>query len=291
MKIEIKNLYKNYGNHTAINGLNLTLEGNKIIGLLGKNGAGKTTLMRMLSGYFQSTSGEILINGKNPFNDLELMKQICFIEESQNFKEKFRIQDVLKVSSYYYPNWDNKKAKELLNLFKLDDRKKVKALSKGMYSALGIVVGLSSNAPITIFDEPYIGLDASFRSTFYDLLLKEYEENPRMFIFSTHLIDEVSQLFEEVVIIHDGELLLHEKTTDLVENHLLISGKKEVVSEFIKDKNVIHVTEMFGSKSAIIYGDQLNEEEAKALNLEVERSSVQDLFIHLTKEEVTHHVK
>lgn len=286
MKIEVKNLKKTFGKEVALSDFNLTLEGNKIFGLLGKNGAGKTTFMRILAGYIQSTSGEVKVDGQNPFNNMNLSKQICFIEESGNFKSGFKVKDVLKVSSFYYPNWDREKAEKLVKLFRLKPNQKVKGLSKGMYSALGIIVGLSSNAPVTIFDEPYIGLDASFRSIFYELLLEEYEQNPRMIILSTHLIDEVSQLFEEVIILHEGKKMLHENSLELSEKHLLVSGKEEAVKQYIANKHVIHETKMFGKKSAIVFGEQINEEEALKLNLKVERCSIQDLFIHLTKGEV-----
>ncbi|MGM8214948.1 ATP-binding cassette domain-containing protein [Bacillaceae bacterium W0354] len=225
--------------------------------------------MRMLAGYFMPTNGEININGHIPFNHVELVKQVCFIEESHNFKENFRVKDVLKVASYYYPDWNEGKAQSLKKLFKLKDKQKVSALSKGMYSALGIIVGLSSQAPITIFDEPYIGLDASYRSTFYDLLLEESENHPRMFIISTHLIDEISQLFEEVVIMHEGEMLLHEKAVDLAEQHLLVSGKDSAVDQYATGKNVIYETKMFGTKTVIVYGEKYDVQEAVSLGLKV----------------------
>src|SRR5699024_4115682 len=161
--------------------------------------------MRLLAGHFTKSSGEIEINQQSPFNNYGLMKDVCLIMESNNFYEKFTVRDILSISAKFYPNWDQPYAEELRQIFHLKPKQKVKTLSKGMHSALGIIVGLASNAPITIFDEPYIGLDASFRSTFYDLLLESFEENPRLIILSTHLIDEVSKLFEEVVIIQEGK--------------------------------------------------------------------------------------
>ncbi|PKR77170.1 ABC transporter ATP-binding protein [Halalkalibacillus sediminis] len=290
MKIEAKELRKVYGKEVALQSFSSKLEGDKIIGLLGKNGAGKTTFLRLLAGHFQPSKGDLTVGGEKPFNNRNVSKDICFVAEANNFKEKFRVRDVLKVASKYYPNWDHARAMELVKVFKLKERQKVKGLSKGMSSALGIIIGLASRAPITIFDEPYIGLDASFRSTFYDLLLEEYELHPRTFILSTHLIDEVSKLFEEVVIIHEGELMLHEKATDLSEQHLLVSGKDEQVESFVKDKNVIHQTNLIGQKSAIIYGGEFDEQEAQAIGLKTEHCSIQELFVHLTKEEVTNHV-
>ncbi len=217
------------------------------------------------------------------FNNYPVTKNICFIQESNNFHEKFRVHEVLDIASIYYPNWDKNQAKELTKIFKLKEKQKVKALSKGMSSALGIIIGLSSNAPLTIFDEPYIGLDASFRSTFYDLLLESYENNPRMFILSTHLIDEVSKLFEEVVILHEGNKMLHESSEHLAEKHMILTGKKESIDPLMEGKNVIHEKSILGQKSVVLFDEVM---ESVPSDVEVSKATLQDLFVYLTKEEV-----
>lgn len=109
-----------------------------------------------------------------------------------------------------------------------------------MESALGIIVALASKAQITIFDEPYIGLDAAARKRFYNVLLEEYEKEQRMIIFSTHLIDEVSLLFEEVLILSEGELILQEDTENLRNRACVISGTEEEVEAFITGKEVLN---------------------------------------------------
>lgn len=282
MKIEIKNLTKNFNKETALNQLSLDLIGNKIIGLLGQNGAGKTTLLRLLAGHFSPSSGEIKINNQSVFDNYNITKDICFIQESNNFYKTFRVGDILKLSAIFYPYWDANDANHLLNIFRLKKNQKVHALSKGMLSALGIIVGISSHAPITIFDEPYIGLDASARSTFYDLLLASYQDDPRMIILSTHLIDEVSKLFEEVVILHKGELLLQEQADQLATKNQLVSGSKQAVDHAVSGKNVIYQSELLGKKSAIIFDDQIE----VGSELTVSQASLQELFVYLTKEEV-----
>src|SRR5690606_3903620 len=145
-----------------------------------------------LSGQILASSGEILINGEKPFDNQKLTEMICLIKEGNNFKKDLKVKNVLKIYSYFYPNWDWELANRLVKEYNLSFNAKVKALSKGMESALGIIAGLSSKAPITVFDEPYIGLDAPSRKKFYDLLIDEFQTSKRMIIFSTHLIDEVS---------------------------------------------------------------------------------------------------
>ncbi|MBD8069480.1 ABC transporter ATP-binding protein [Bacillus sp. PS06] len=285
MSIVISGVTKKYAGKTALKDLSLTLEDDKIYGLLGRNGAGKTTLMKLVAGHELPTSGHITIDGKNPFNNREILQDICFISESNNFKKRLKIKEVLKIASLFYPKWSNETALRLLEVFQLDLKMTTKGLSKGMESALGIIIGLSSRARFTIFDEPYIGLDASARYKFYDLLLEEFEEAPRTFILSTHLIDEVSNLFEEVVLMRSGELMLHEPAEEMVERSMIVTGKRDTVDAYISGKNVIHESTLAGSKTVILYGEKLDIREAKSQGLEAERCHIQQLMVHLTEEQ------
>ncbi|SDB93794.1 ABC-2 type transport system ATP-binding protein [Pelagirhabdus alkalitolerans] len=280
--IKADQLTKSYKGEQALDALTVQFEGDKIIGLLGKNGAGKTTLMRLLAGHFKQTSGNITINDQEPFNNYFLTRDICFIQENNNFFEKFKVNEVIQLASQFYPNWDEEEANQLLKTFQLNRKQKINALSKGMLSALGIIVGIASHAPITIFDEPYIGLDASYRSVFYDKLLESYQSNKRMIILSTHLIDEVSRLFEEVAILHEGKLHLHEISEQLKDNHWLLRGKKETIDQETNHLNVIHSSEFLGKKTVVVY-DTINEQHE---TIEYDKLSLQQLFVYLTKEEV-----
>lgn len=224
MKIEVKNLTKKYRDKYALDHLSFTLESNKIYGLLGRNGAGKTTFMEILTGQMLASSGEIIIDGENPFENQNITESICLIKEGNNFKRDLKVKHVIQMYSYFYPTWDAALAEKLLQTFKLNPKASIKTLSKGMESSLGIIVGLASQAPITIFDEPYIGMDAAARKVFYEVLLEEYEKRKRTIIFSTHLIDEASLLFEEVLIIQDGKLVLKEEAEELRTIHVQFQG-------------------------------------------------------------------
>jgi ABC-2 type transport system ATP-binding protein len=280
MKIEVKELTKRYGNKLALDALTFNLDEPKIYGLLGRNGAGKTTFMEILAGQILATSGEIQIEGENPFDNQKMTESICLIKEGNNFKKDLTVKNVLKIFSYFYPSWDQKLADTLVQEYNLNPKAKVKTLSKGMESALGIIVGLCSKAPITIFDEPYIGLDAAARKKFYDTLLQEYEEEPRTIIFSTHLIDEVSLMFEEVLIIQEGKLVLKEDADVLRNSSYAVSGSLEQVQRFIENKEVITTKQLAGMMTAYVFG---NMEEAKAFGLTVEGVPIQDLMIYLTE--------
>lgn len=280
MNVNISGLTKVYGKKRALDGINLQLEENKIYGLLGRNGAGKTTLMQILAGQIMPTGGSVLINNQKPFENQEITESICLINESENFKKGLKIKDILKIANYFYPNWSRETAEKLLEDFYLNENMKIKTLSKGMESALGITVGLASRSPITIFDEPYIGLDAAARSKFYDLLLAAYEEYPRTFILSTHLIDEITRLLEEVLIVSEGRLLMQKNTDELREESFVVNGSSAAVSEFVKNKNVVYRKSFGSMEQAVLYGE--NRMEANEAGLQVEHVPVQDLMVYLT---------
>ncbi|MGH8240979.1 MAG: ABC transporter ATP-binding protein, partial [Steroidobacteraceae bacterium] len=194
-----RGLGKRFGDFAALDGIDFSLQENKIYGLLGRNGAGKTTLMQILTGQEFQTSGVVEIFGQTPHENARVLTDVCFVKESQKYPDDFKVRHVLASARHLLPHWNEELAQALLEDFDLPPCRKVKKLSRGMTSALGVTVGLASRAPLTLFDEPYLGLDAVARHRFYDRLLADYAEHPRTVVLSTHLIDEVSDLIEHVI--------------------------------------------------------------------------------------------
>ncbi|WP_083655997.1 ABC transporter ATP-binding protein [Paenibacillus sp. FSL H7-0326] len=291
--VEIRNLTKSFGNDvTAINNISLNIEENKIYGLLGRNGAGKTTLMHILTAQIFPTSGEIRVFGEEPYENAKVLNQMCFIKESQKYPDSFRIRDVIAIASYQFPSWDAKLADTLLTEFNLPLKRHVKKLSRGMLSAVGIVVGLASRAPLTIFDEPYLGLDATARQMFYDRLIQDYMEHPRTIILSTHLIDEISAMLEHVIVIDSGRILLSEEAEKLRGAAYTISGKKQDVEAFIHNKKVLRSETLGSILQVTVRSEGISDfrKQAESKHLDVAPVSLQQLIVHLTnnrnKEEV-----
>src|SRR5690625_3410317 len=226
MKIEVSNLTKKYRGKLALDNVSFTLNGPKIYGLLGRNGAGKTTFMNILAGHILASHGDVKVNNEKSFDNRNILQEICLIKEGDNFHKNLNVKDVLRSYALFYPKWDEDLAMQLIEEYNLPLKKRVKTLSKGMASALGVIVGLASKAQITIFDEPYIGMDAAARTKFYDVLLEEYEAEERTIIFSTHLIDEASLLFEEVIILQEGKVILQEEAETLRKNTYSVTGEK-----------------------------------------------------------------
>ncbi|MFF2481142.1 ABC transporter ATP-binding protein [Paenibacillus sp. NPDC058071] len=283
--VEVNQLTKSYGSVTAVNNVSFSLTPNKIYGLLGRNGAGKTTIMHMLTAQLFPTSGKLAVFGEAPYENNRVLSQICFIKESQKYPDSYNVQDVLELSASLFPNWDREYANKLLQDFQLPLKRKIKKLSRGMHSSVGIIAGLASRAPLTIFDEPYLGLDAVARSLFYDRLLEDYAEHPRTVILSTHLIDEVSRMLEHVIVVDRGSVIIDEDAEELRGAACSIAGTTAKVESFIEGRTVI-AKEPFGAltNAAIMGRLSANErQQAAALGLEIAPVSLQQLIVHLTK--------
>ena len=287
--VEVNQLDKSYGEFKAIEDMNFMIEENKIYGLLGRNGAGKTTLMKLITAQEFPTGGELKVFGENPEENRNVLSRICFIKESQKYPDNFSVHDILKVSKSLFPNWDEEFAYSLIKDFNLPLKRKPKKLSRGMHSAVGVVIGLASRAPLTIFDEPYLGLDAVSRSLFYDKLMKDYSEHPRTVILSTHLIDEVSNLLEHILVIDRGRLIINDEAENLRGIAYTVTGQAARVEAFVKNKEVIDREPFGGLLSATVIQNKnsLDRNQAGASGIEISPVSLQQLIVHLTKEKST----
>ncbi|WIV19109.1 ABC transporter ATP-binding protein [Paenibacillus polygoni] len=285
--IELNGLTKSYGKtFHALQDINLTIQENKIYGLLGRNGAGKTTLLHLITAQLFPTAGELKVFGEAPYENKEVLRQICFIKESQKYPDTFRVRDVLSVASSLYPNWNTSLADSLVLQFNLPPNRRVKKLSRGMLSSVGIIIGLASRAPLTIFDEPYLGLDAVARQLFYDQLIQDYMDYPRTIILSTHLIDEISAMLEQVIVLHQGKLLLNEEAEQFRGSAFHVSGKQSDVDHFVIGKEVLHQEELGFMRSAVVRtADQKDfRKQAELNNISLAPVSLQQLMVYLTKQ-------
>jgi ABC-2 type transport system ATP-binding protein len=282
MKIEIRNLSVRYGQTTAIDDLSLTLEGEKIYGLLGRNAAGKTTLLSVLSAFRKASAGKVLIDGENPYENPRITREISFIRDRLDAPDTERVANVLRLAQALRPHWDTGYADKLVALFRLPVRKTVQALSRGQRSALGIVLGLASRSPLTILDESYLGLDAPSRYAFYDELLADYVAHPRTFIISTHLIEEVDSLFEEVAIMDRGRLVLHDSADALRAKGTVVTGPAEAVDRYVAGHTVLAERTLGPTKATTVLGPDLA---PAPPTVETSPLSLQDLFVHLTREQ------
>ena len=282
--VEVRQLTKSYGNVMAVNQVSFSIEAGKIYGLLGRNGAGKTTIMRLITAHLFPTSGEVKVFGAHPYENSRALSQICAVSDRQKYPNGYRVLDVLEQAAFFFPQWDQEYAFALVEAFRLPLSRLMKALSRGMLSAAGVIVGLASRAPLTIFDEPYLGLDAVARSIFYDRLLEDYAEHPRTVILSTHLIDEISRLLEHILVIDQGQLVLDEDAEALRGRAFTVVGPAARVDTFTAGKQLLARSPLGGQVAATIVGNGNMEDRkrALALGLSLAPVSLQQLLVHLT---------
>ncbi|WP_042141996.1 ATP-binding cassette domain-containing protein [Paucisalibacillus sp. EB02] len=287
MNLVVNNLSLNYGNYTALKNVKFEINSPRIYGLLGRNGAGKTSLLSILASFRKATSGSITINGESPFENADIMQQIAFLYNKDYKDETDNIKSILQDNERYRPNFDKEYANYLVNRFKLDQKKPVKKFSKGMQSALNVIIGLASRAPITIFDEVYLGMDAPSRDMFYKELLKDQQNHPRIIILSTHLVSEMDYLFDEVIMLDKGEIILYEDYDSLMTKGAKITGNAELVDEFVQAKQQIHAEQLGSTKAVMIFSEltDLDKGSARELGLEIGPITLHELFVYLTKEE------
>lgn len=255
--------------------------------LWGRNGAGKTTVMKLISGIYAPTNGEVRIMNQKPYNNDEAQKYLCFMQENHPFNPDWKVKEVLHIAKAYHPNWSDETAQQLLKLFKLPTKKKMKALSKGMKTAVQLIIGISSHADITILDEPTNGLDAVIRKQFYKFLMDSYEEHPRHILLSTHHINEIQPLCESIAIVHNKNIILHEPMETFRNRGVMLTGDSENIHELTTDVKVLEREELGHIKRVMIdepYTDQWKDV-GRAHPVTIEKADLQDYLINMTSEQ------
>ena len=284
--LEIKNLNKSYGENQVLQDVNITIEENKIYGLLGRNGVGKTTLLNIITSQILKDSGRVLLDNEDVFENDNAMEQISFVKDKGIAFDDLKINRLFEVAKTLYKDWDEAYKDYLVNEFNLNTKKKYGKLSTGYQTIVRLIIGLASRSRITIFDEPSLGLDAAYRYKFYNLLLEDYGKSPRTIIISTHLIDEVDNLFEEIIILSEGKVMLKEEVNSLLEKAYFLSGKEKNLIKIINTKKIIS-REEFGNTTILGIFDNLNPEEIqnlKSSGVEISKIPLQKLFVYLTEQ-------
>ncbi|MFS0779607.1 ABC transporter ATP-binding protein [Neobacillus sp. 3P2-tot-E-2] len=283
--IECRSLTKVYGATKALNNLSFEIQENKITGLIGRNGAGKTTLLKIIAGYFRETSGEIKVFSERPFNNLLVSANVIYINDQMNFPAALSLKEILDFSSTFYENWNHELAERLFDYFSFQPTQQYNNLSKGMKSTFNMIVGLSARCALTMFDEPTTGMDAAVRKDFYRALLKDYIDYPRTILLSSHHLDEIEDLLEDVLLIKDGKELLHIEVEDLKGWGIGVQGPTTAVKEWIKNRDVIHsknigLDRMYAVAKNII--SESDKQHAQASGLLITAVSTSDVCVYLT---------
>ena len=287
--IELEDVHLDYCGTTALEGVSVGLEGGKIYGLLGRNGAGKSSLLSLVAAFRRPSAGSVRVGGRPVFEQPDVVSQICLIRETGDTVDAGEpVSEALAFAARHRRSWDADYADRLVDRFELPRGTHIGKLSRGKQCALGVTLGLATRAPVTMFDESYLGMDAPSRYAFYDELLSDYMAHPRTVVVSTHLIEEVSSLFEEVLILDRGRLVVHEQAETLRSRGVSVTGPAPRVDRFVADlgpdATVLGTQQLGPTKSTAVYGDLDDDRRAAARSagLDLGPISLQDLFVHLT---------
>ena len=287
-KLSVQNITYYYENFKALNDLSFDLEENQIMGLIGRNGSGKTTLLKVIAHQLIQSNGEIVIDDKNYSQNEKNQNKICLSRETlgKTFEqtEVMKVKLIFDLAATLFENWDVNYAKHLVKRFKLGVNKKYNKISKGMKTTVGIILGLASRAELTLFDEPYVGLDPVSREIFYAELQKDYTEHPRTMIISSHLINELEGMFERVLIIDEGSSIVDSPVDTLKDRYYLLQGRKDKIEAYNSHFRIMN-KETIGSLASYSVEGPLSAEvirRMKSDGIDISMISLQKLLYHLT---------
>lgn len=283
--IACTDLCKSYGKFQALKEMTFTIEENKITGIIGRSGAGKTTLLKVIAGYLKPSAGEIRVMGENPFNSLKVSSRMIFVDEAMAFPNSLNLSEIMEVASSFYPNWDSRLAKGLLAYFSLNPRLKHRQLSKGKASTFHMILGLCAHCELTIFDEPTLGMDVSVRKDFYKALLKDYIACPRTILLSSHLLNEIEDILEDILLIHHGRLRLQMPTADMKSVAIGLQGERNAVFERIQNRKIYHQENKGKNGVYAVVLREFSDETLQSFRvsgIDISPVSASDLCIYLT---------
>jgi ABC-2 type transport system ATP-binding protein len=204
-----------YKRGLALDDVSFTLKEPGICGVFGRNGAGKTSLFSLLAAYRRPTSGAVRVFGENPYENPSVTPKVAFIADRDESNNSFTVRETLRLAATFRPNWDEGYAQKLVKRFDLPLKKAMSDISRGQRAGVRAVVGLAARCELTIYDEAYLGMDAALRKMFVCEILDDFTQNPRTILFSTHYIDEMSKLFDDVLILDKGKIAVFENCETL----------------------------------------------------------------------------
>lgn len=280
--LEVNHVSKSYGSKSVIADVNLAFEENKIYGLLGRNGAGKSTLLNIITDRIFPSSGEVKIDSENVADNDSKLGLMYLMSEVDLYPNGAKLSQIVKDSELIYGGFNHKLADKMIAEFKIDMGQKFGKLSTGYNSIFKLILALCLPVKFVILDEPVLGLDANHRELFYTELLDSYADNPRTFILSTHLIEEVANIISDVIILDQGRIILNQPVEDVLAKTHSVVGQKNEVEEYTKGLNVVGHDDMGNIRANYVYGDL--DDRRLPDTVQLFNFDLQKLFVFLTNQ-------
>src|SRR5215472_14621738 len=273
--IEAHGLTKSYGATRALDGVSFSVEPGRIVGLIGPNGAGKTTALKAILG-LTSFNGELQVLGFDPRTQRDaLMREVCFMADVAVLPRWLRVSQAIDYVSGVHPRFDRARALEVLSKTDIRMTSRVRELSKGMVTQLHLALILAIDARLLVLDEPTLGLDLLYRRKFYDTLLNDYFDKERTILLTTHQVEEVENLFTDVIFIDHGRLALCAAVEDLGSRYQQLTPVAEQAAR-ARALQPFYEREVFGRVAMFFEGRSAAELGALG---ELRTPSIADLFV------------
>ena len=277
---------KYLGGEKILDNINIEVNKGSIYGLIGPNGAGKTTLIKTLVDIYEPEKGEVLISGEKIKDNTEIKSRLGYVSYYQNFYPNFRVKEIVTFYRNTYPLWNEDRYNVLRNIFKIDEKKKIKHLSKGMKTQLSLMLNLSITPEILILDEPTSGLDPVVKRKVLDIIIDEVSSNETTVFISSHHLGELEQICDHIGIIHEGKILLEESIDDLKSNvrKVQVAFKDSIPEEIKNSEDILNIVNK-GKVYEIIVNDNIEKliDEIRKYNpilLETIDMSLEEIFIY-----------
>lgn len=284
--IEVKDLDKYLGGDRILEDINIHVKKGSIYGLIGPNGAGKTTLIKNLVDIYEPDRGEVIISGENIKDNPRVKSRLGYVSDFQYLYPSFKIKDIVEFYKGAYPKWNEERYCQLRKLFKLDDNKKIKYLSKGMKTQLAILLNLSIMPNVLILDEPTSGLDPVIKRKVLNLIVDEVGTNETTVLISSHNLGELEQICDHIGIIYEGKILLEDSVDNLKSNvrKIQVAFKGELPEAIRKNEHILKI-ESVGKIHQIVVKDNLEMvmdalKKCEPILLETIDMSLEEIFIY-----------
>ncbi|WP_125606101.1 ATP-binding cassette domain-containing protein [Lapidilactobacillus bayanensis] len=279
-EVVVKHIQKKYRKHQVLQDISFTLEPGKIYGLLGRNGVGKSTLLRIINNRAFANNGEITLDGRSVVDNEAAQRRFYLMSDTDFYPSSMKVRQAFQWLSKFYGTFDWRYNEHLVKVFDLDVNQKIAKLSTGYLTIFKLINALCLPVEFIFLDEPVLGLDANNRELFYSELLSTYEERPRTFVIATHLIEEVANIVEHVLIVDKGVIKKDCDATVLLNQAHVISGPQAAVEEFVAGYQVLQRKHLGEIEMAYVLGELPRD--TRTSSVAIQQMSLQELFICLT---------